>query len=69
MRRSFEPRWCDGTVIKIGIDLGGTKIEVIALDEGGREILRRRVETPQGDYHGTLRMIARLVEEAVEREV
>ena len=64
MRRSFEPRWCDGTVIKIGIDLGGTKIEVIALDEGGREILRRRVETPQGDYHGTLRMIARLVEEA-----
>jgi len=51
-------------VVKIGIDLGGTKIEVIALDEGGREILRRRVETPQGDYHGTLGMITRLVEEA-----
>jgi len=64
MRRSFGPTWCDGTVIKIGIDLGGTKIEVIALDAGGREILRHRVETPQGDYQETLHMIARLVEKA-----
>jgi fructokinase len=56
--------WCDKSVIKIGIDLGGTKIEVIALDEDGREILRRRVQTPQGDYQGTLQTIVCLVEKA-----
>jgi fructokinase len=36
--------------MKLGIDLGGTKIEIIALDEQGVELLRRRVPTPQGDY-------------------
>src|SRR5581483_3854024 len=47
--------------MRIGIDLGGTKIEGIALDAGGAELLRRRVPTPAGDYHGTLRAIADLV--------
>lgn len=50
--------------MRIGIDLGGTKIELIALDGAGRERLRRRVETPQGDYPGTLAAIARLVQAA-----
>lgn len=47
--------------MKLGIDLGGTKIEIIALDDEGGELLRRRVPTPQGDYSGTLRAIAALV--------
>jgi fructokinase len=47
--------------MKLGIDLGGTKIEIIALDDEGGELLRRRVPTPQGDYSGTLRAIADLV--------
>lgn len=42
-------------MIRIGIDLGGTKIEVVALDERGQEIVRERVLTPAGDYEATLR--------------
>jgi predicted NBD/HSP70 family sugar kinase len=55
-------------MIRLGIDLGGTKIEIIALDTAGRERLRRRIVTPQGDYAGTLRAIAALVE-AAENEL
>ncbi|GHU25536.1 N-acetylglucosamine kinase [Betaproteobacteria bacterium] len=51
-------------MIRFGIDLGGTKIEIIALDASGRELLRRRIPTPQGDYAGTLRAIAALVDAA-----
>jgi fructokinase len=47
--------------VRIGIDLGGTKIEIIALDDGGAPLLRRRVPTPAGDYDGTVRAIAELV--------
>jgi len=47
--------------VRIGIDLGGTKIEGIALDHRGRELARRRVATPQGDYAGTVDAIAALV--------
>jgi fructokinase len=47
--------------MRIGIDLGGTKIEVIALDDGGTTLLRRRVSTLIGDYHGTLNAVADLV--------
>ncbi|MBX6392307.1 MAG: ROK family protein [Burkholderiales bacterium] len=50
--------------MRIGIDLGGTKIEIAAFDAAGALLLRRRVPTPQGDYWATLRTIARLVEEA-----
>jgi fructokinase len=46
---------------RLGIDLGGTKIEIVALDAGGEERLRRRVATPQGDYERTLDAIAQLV--------
>jgi fructokinase len=48
--------------LRIGVDLGGTKIEALALDGAGRERLRLRVPTPLGDYAGTLEAIAGLVE-------
>jgi fructokinase len=54
--------------LRIGIDLGGTKIEVIALGPDGSERLRRRVATPQGDYAATLDAVAGLVA-AVESEL
>jgi fructokinase len=50
--------------MRIGIDLGGTKIEALLLDAAGIERLRRRVDTPQGDYKATLDSIAVLVAEA-----
>ncbi len=55
-------------MLRIGIDLGGTKIEIIALDEHGRELLRRRVPTPAVDYAETLAALAELVV-SVEREL
>ncbi len=48
-------------VLRIGIDLGGTKIAGIALDEAGRVLAERRVATPRGDYDASLRAIAGLV--------
>lgn len=51
-------------MIRIGLDLGGSKIELIALDAAGRECLRRRVDTPQGDYMATVQAMVRLVAEA-----
>ena len=53
--------------IRLGIDLGGTKIEIAALDGHGDFLLRERVATPQGDYAGTLRAIAGLVAQAEQR--
>jgi fructokinase len=50
---------------RIGIDLGGTKIEAMALDLSGAELFRRRVETPR-DYAGTIRAIQTLVQMADE---
>jgi fructokinase len=49
---------------RIGIDLGGTKIEIIALDPQGAECFRKRVATPRGDYAGTVAAIAALVRDA-----
>jgi len=49
---------------RIGIDLGGTKIEAAAFAGDGREAFRRRVATPAGDYDATLACIAALVAEA-----
>jgi fructokinase len=48
-------------VVRLGIDLGGTKIEIIALDDTGRELSRRRRPTPQGDYRAALDAIVQLV--------
>jgi len=53
--------------LRIGIDLGGTKTEIIALDSDGRERVRRRLPTPRDDYDAILQMVAQLVTEA-ERE-
>lgn len=53
---------------RVGIDLGGTKIEVIALDERNETLVRHRVPTPVGDYGGTISAIADLVAFA-EREL
>ncbi len=47
-------------MIRIGIDLGGTKIEGVALGPDGTERARRRVPTPRHDYDGTVRAIAEL---------
>ena len=53
--------------MRIGVDLGGTKIEAIALDRDGRERGRRRVPTPRDRYAATLAAITTLVE-GLERE-
>ena len=49
--------------MRIGIDLGGTKIEGIVLDEEGKEQARQRVPTPAEDYEGTISAITDLVVE------
>jgi len=54
--------------IRIGIDLGGTKIEVIALDAEQAVRARHRTQTPRNDYAGTLRTIGELVAK-VESEI
>ena len=48
--------------LRLGIDLGGTKTEIVALAEDGGELLRRRVATPRGDYMGTIMAVVGLVE-------
>ena len=52
--------------IRLGIDLGGTKIEIIAIDGAGGELLRMRGDTPRGDYYATINGIAELVQRAEE---
>jgi fructokinase len=47
--------------MRIGIDLGGTKIEGIAIDAAGRECIRRRIASPRGDYGQTIEAIVSLV--------
>ena len=47
--------------MRIGIDLGGTKIEGIALDDLGQTRVRRRIIAPRGDYGETLRAVTGLV--------
>ena len=57
MAASAEP-------VRIGVDLGGTKIEIAALAADGAELLRRRVAAPSGDYAATVAAIAALVNSA-----
>ncbi|MDA0803103.1 MAG: ROK family protein [Planctomycetota bacterium] len=47
--------------VRIGVDVGGTKIEALALRDDGSESERIRVATPAGDYDATIRAIAALV--------
>ncbi len=48
-------------MMKLGIDLGGTKIEIIALDDAGNTLHRERIATPKNNYQATLQAIADLV--------
>src|SRR2546430_6068413 len=50
--------------LRIGIDIGGTKIEALALDAAGREVFRKRIPTPRGDYDATVAAVVSLVVEA-----
>jgi len=54
--------------MQIGVDLGGTKIEAVAIDRNGATLVRRRVPTPREDYAATIAAISALVEE-IEREL
>jgi fructokinase len=49
------------TEIRIGIDLGGTKIEALAIDGQGVELVRHRVDTPRDDYEATITAMVGLV--------
>jgi fructokinase len=53
---------------RIGIDLGGTKIEAIALSATGSIVARHRVSTPSGNYELTVNAIGDLVS-AIEKEL
>jgi len=53
-------------MLRLGIDLGGSKIEIAAFDDQGRERLRRRIATPQGDYRATVAAVAALVHSVEE---
>ena len=50
--------------MRIGIDLGGTKTEIIALDSAGHELYRERTATPQSDYSAIIHTITQLVARA-----
>jgi len=52
------------TLLRIGVDIGGTKIEALALDAAGREVFRKRIPTPRGDYEATVAAVVSLVAEA-----
>lgn len=47
--------------MRIGVDLGGTKIEALAIDDQGRELARHRVDTPRDDYDATIAAMVDLV--------
>jgi len=51
-------------MIRIGVDIGGTKMEIAALDESGAELFRRRSDTPRGAYEDALRTLADAVLDA-----
>ncbi|MCG9737516.1 fructokinase [Shewanella insulae] len=50
-------------MMRMGVDLGGTKIELVALSEAGKELFRKRIPTPR-EYNATLDAIEALVNEA-----
>jgi len=47
--------------MRIGVDLGGTKIEAIALDDDGQAVARRRIDAPRGSYAATVQAVSALV--------
>jgi fructokinase len=56
-----------GGKVRIGIDLGGTKIEVVALGDNGTPLVRHRVPTPAGNYLGILTTISELIDFAEKK--
>ncbi len=54
--------------IRIGVDMGGTKIEFVALERDGKELHRHRIATPRFDYEGTVRAITEAVE-GIEKQL
>ncbi len=56
------------SALRIGVDLGGTKIEAIALGSGGRVLANRRLATPRGDYEATLEAIRGLIA-AIDKDI
>jgi fructokinase len=56
-----------GTMLRTGIDLGGSKIEIACFGDGNSIVLRERIPTPQGDYLGTVMAVAGLVEAAEQK--
>ena len=66
----MEPESRPATVcgVRVGVDLGGTKIEAVALDDHGAVLIRRRLATPAGDYEGTVDAVVRLID-GIESEV
>jgi fructokinase len=54
-------------MIRIGVDIGGTKMEIAALDESGAELFRRRSDTPRGAYADALRSLADAVLDAEKK--
>jgi fructokinase len=61
----FSPAAATSTIVpvRIGVDVGGTKIEAIALSRGGDVLVRKRVASPHGDYSATVEAIATLVDQ------
>ena len=58
-------------IIRLGIDLGGTKIEVLVIDDNGEELLRERIATPKNNYQEIVDAISALIlkaEQNVHRE-
>ncbi len=53
--------------MSVGIDMGGTKIEAVALDASGAEIFRERRPTPRHDYDATVKLVAELAAAAENR--
>jgi len=62
-RRTFERLAPRAGIMRIGIDLGGTKIEAALLDAAGNTVFHHRAETPRGGYAATLEAIRTLVGE------
>lgn len=53
--------------MRLGIDLGGTKIEIVAIDDAGIELFRHRMDTPRGSYRGIVEALGAIVREAETR--
>lgn len=54
-------------MIRLGLDLGGSKIEAVAIDDAGVERVRQRIAAPRGDYAATLAAIAGLVRDTTQK--